>query len=69
MKFKVSVTKTYFQEHIVEADDAEHAKEIGSEISCELQTNRETFFDSSWEVLPVGENEKVTYEPVQEYLK
>lgn len=69
MKFKVSVVKTYAQEHIIEADDINHANEIGSEISDVMETDFTTFIESNWDATPVLDDEKVTYEPVQEYLK
>ncbi|MFU8924929.1 hypothetical protein [Acinetobacter puyangensis] len=69
MKYKVEVTKTYVQQHIVEADDISHALEIASEISSEMEANRETYFDSSWEAAPVSKDEKTTYTPQQQYLK
>jgi hypothetical protein len=69
MKYEVSVTKTYVQKHIVKADDISHALEIASEISDGMETNHKTFSESSREAAPVGEAEKVTYEPEQNYLK
>ncbi|MDC5408331.1 hypothetical protein OSH17_06700 [Acinetobacter baumannii] len=69
MKFKVEVSNIYVKEHIVEADDLAHALEIASEISDSMEANQETFFESEWEAKPVSNDEKVTYEPQQEYLK
>lgn len=69
MKFKVEVTKTYVQRHIIEADDADHAKEIGSEISDFMETNNITFFESNRHVAQVDDASPVTYEPEQQYLK
>lgn len=68
-KFKVEVTKIYCVEHIVEADDIDHANEIGSEISDEMKTNLETFIESDWKAKQVEDDAKITYAPVQEYLK
>ena len=69
MKFKVEVAKTYTQEHIVEADDEGHAREIASEIADMMSTNHQTFHESTWDVNQVDNLNKVTYEPVQKYLK
>jgi len=69
MKFKVEVTKTYVQTHIVEADDADHAKEIGSEISDFMEVNHQTFFESSRTATQVDDSRKATYKPEQNYLK
>ncbi|MCU4306222.1 hypothetical protein KTH06_10310 [Acinetobacter ursingii] len=69
MKFKVAVTKTYTQDAIVEADDADHAREIAKEISDEMVTDFTTFFESNWDVTQVDDSSKVTYEPQQDYLK
>jgi len=69
MKFKVEVTKTYVQTHIVEAEDIDHAKEIGSEISDFMESNQKTFFEGARNVTEVNSLSEVTYEPVQDYLK
>lgn len=69
MKFKIEVVKTYIQNHIVEADDINHANEIGSEISSEMETNRHTFFESNWNATRVDDSSEVTYTPEQDYLK
>lgn len=69
MKFKVEVTKTYTQDAIVEADDADHAREIAKEISDEMVTDFTTFYESNWDVTQADESSKVTYEPQQDYLK
>lgn len=69
MKFKVEVTKTYVKDHIVEAEDENHAREIASEISINMEANRNTFFESTWDINQVDGDNKVTYEPEQEYLK
>ena len=68
-KFKVEVTKVYCVEHIVEADDLDHAKEIGGEISDEMKLNHDTFIESEWKAKQVNSSEEITYEPIQEYLK
>ncbi|WP_121773834.1 hypothetical protein [Acinetobacter bereziniae] len=69
MKFKVEVSKIYVQAHIVEADDADHAKEIGAEISDVMSTDYKTFFESTRNVTQVDDSNQVTYEPEQDYLK
>jgi len=69
MKFKVEVTKTYVQSHIVEADDADHAREIGSEISDFMEANQKNFFEGSRHVTQVDDASTTTYEPEQDYLK
>lgn len=69
MKFKVEVSKVYVQTHIVEADDKDHANEIASEISDEMKTDHETFYESEWKATQVNDSKKVTYEPQQDYLK
>ncbi|ENW79741.1 hypothetical protein F909_02844 [Acinetobacter sp. ANC 3929] len=69
MKFKVEVSKTYTKDHIVEADDADHAKEIAKEISDLMPINHQTFYESTWDVTQVDDLNKVTYEPEQNYLK
>lgn len=69
MKFKVEVSNIYVQTHIVEADDADHAQQIGSEISDFMETDEKTFFESEWDVAPVDASSEVTYEPVQDHLK
>lgn len=69
MKFKVEVSRIYVQTHIVEADDEDHANEIGSEIDDVMDVNHKTFFESEWVVTQVDEALEVTYEPEQDYLK
>jgi hypothetical protein len=69
MKFKVEVTKVYTREASVEADDADHAKEIAKEVSDEMATDFTSFCESNWNVIQVEDSTKVTYEPVQDYLK
>ena len=69
MKFKVEVTKVYVRTHIVEADDTDHAKEIGSEISDFMEANRTTFFESSCVTTQVDDSRKATYKPEQNYLR
>jgi len=69
MKFKVEVTKTYIQTQIVEADDADHAKQIGSEISDLMEANHTTFFEGTRTATQVDDVSEVTYEPEQDYLK
>ncbi|MEN3968259.1 hypothetical protein [Acinetobacter sp. BWR-L5] len=69
MKFKVEVTKVYVQTHIVEADDADHAKEIGSEISDFMEANHTTFFEGTRTASQVDDANEVTYKPEQDYLK
>lgn len=68
-KFKIQVTNTHFQEHVVEADDLDHALEIGKEISDEMEADQTNFFEGSWQANPVSQDTEVTYKPVQEYLK
>lgn len=68
-KFKVEVTRVYCVEHIVEAEDLDHAKEIGSEISDEMDVNHNTFIESEWKAKQVDDSEDATYEPIQDYLK
>lgn len=68
-KFKVEVTRVYCVEHVVEADDLDHAKEIASEISDEMDVNHKTFIESEWKVANASDLDVVTYEPIQEYLK
>ncbi|WP_180060720.1 hypothetical protein [Acinetobacter sp. YH12135] len=69
MKFKIEVSKVYIQDAVVEADDADHAREIAKEISDEMVTDFTTFIKSNWNVAQVDDSEKVTYEPIQDYLK
>ncbi|MRA45300.1 hypothetical protein [Acinetobacter pittii] len=69
MKFKVEVSKIYIKEHIIEADDLAHAFEIADEISNTMEASQENYFESGWEAKPVSNDEKVTYEPQQKYLK
>ncbi|KQK67674.1 hypothetical protein AOX58_10910 [Acinetobacter baumannii] len=69
MKFKVEVTKTFTQDHIIDADDANHAREIASEISEFMEASRKTFFESTWQVTPVDPSNQTTYQPQQSYLK
>lgn len=66
--FKVEVTRVYCVEHIVEADDLDHAKEIGSEISDTMEMDNNTFIESEWKAKKT-ESGEVTYTPEQEYLK
>jgi hypothetical protein len=68
-KFKVEVNRVYSVTHVVEADDLDHAREIGSEITDEMEVNNSTFMESDWNARQVDDNEKATYEPIQEYLK
>jgi len=68
-KFEVEVSKIYFVKHIVEADDIDHANEIGSEISSEMPLDHTTFMESDWNSTQVEEDRKITYVPEQEYLK
>ena len=67
--FKVMVSKVYYVEEIVKADDRDHALEIGTEIVDEMECNGKTFHEADWDVVEVSEDYAVTYEPVQEYLK
>ena len=68
-KFKVQVSKSFYVEHIVEADDKDHALEIASEIEEFMDCNLETYIDGEWNAIQVGDNESVDYKPVQDYLK
>lgn len=68
-KFKVQVSKSFYVEHVVEANDKDHALEIGSEIEDFMRCDWTTHIDSEWDAVEVGDDEKVDYEPVQEYLK
>lgn len=68
-KFKIQVSKSFYVEHIVEADDKDHALEIGSEIEEFMECNLETYIDSEWDAIQVSDDECVNYEPVQDYLK
>ena len=67
--FKVMVSKVYYVEEIVKADDKDHALEIASEIVDEMECNGETFHEADWDAVEVSEDFAVTYEPIQEYLK
>lgn len=69
MKFKVTVQKVYYVEHVVKADDKDHALEIASEIEMFMETNDETYQDSDWDAHEVSDDHIVTYEPEQDYLK
>jgi hypothetical protein len=69
MKFKVEVTKTFVQTHIVEAEDTDHAKEIGSEISDFMEANPTTFFEGTRTATQVDDTSEVTYKPEQDHLK
>ena len=68
-KFKVEVSRVYCVQHIVEADDLDHAREIGSEIKDEMEVNHKTFTESSWSANHVSDDSVVDYEPIQGYLK
>lgn len=68
-KFKVTVSKVFCVEHVVEADDKDHAQEIGSEIEEFMDCNWKTHIESEWKAIEVDDDEEVTYEPEQEYLK
>lgn len=68
-KFKVQVSKSFYVEHIVEADDKDHALEIASEIEDFMQCDWRSHFESEWDAVEVGDDESVDYEPVQDYLK
>lgn len=68
-KFKVQVSKSFYVEHIVEADDKDHALEIASEVEDFMGCNLETYMSSEWNAIQVGDDECVNYEPVQDYLK
>lgn len=68
-KFKVQVNKSFCVEHIVEADDKDHALEIGSEIIDFMSCNDKTYFGGDWSAIEVGGDEVVDYEPLQDYLK
>lgn len=63
-KFKVEVNRVYSITHIVEADDLDHAREIGSEITDEMEIGYSTFIESDWSAFQVDDNEKATYEPI-----
>lgn len=63
------VSKVYYVEEIVKADDRDHALEIGSEISDFMGCNERSFHESDWDVVEVSDDYAVTYEPIQEYLK
>ena len=69
MKFKVTVQKVYYVEHVVKADDKDHALEIATEIGMFMETNDETYYDSDWDANEVSDDHAVTYEPEQDYLK
>lgn len=69
MKFKVEVSRTYVQTHIVEADDVDHAREIATEISDEMVADSRTFYEGSRNVVQADDASEVTYEPEQDYLK
>ena len=68
-KFKINVERAYFVEHIVDADDKDHALEIASEVSDNMKTNWETFAESNWNAKAVSDDEEVTYTPEAEYFK
>lgn len=68
-KFKVQVSKSFYVEHIVEAEDKDHALEIASEIEDFMRCDLTTHIDSEWGAVEVGDDEAVDYEPVQDYLK
>ena len=67
--FKVMVSKVYYVEEIVKADDRDHASEIAGEIVDFMECDEQTFHEADWNVVEVSEDYAVTYEPVQEYLK
>lgn len=69
MKYQVEVTNLYVETHVVEADDIEHAREIGLEISDEMEADTNTYHSSGIDVQEAAEGESVTYVPVQEHLK
>lgn len=69
MKFKVTVQKVYYVEHIVKANDKDHALEIATEIEMFMETNDETHYLSDWDANEVSDDHAVTYEPEQDYLK
>lgn len=68
-KYLVEVSKIYFVKHAIHADDEAHANEICSEISSEMDVNRTTFLESEWKVKEVNDDQQISYEPVQSYLK
>ena len=68
-KFKVQVSKSFYVEHIVEADDKDHALEIAAEIEDFMRCDWTTHIDSEWDAVEAGDEETVDYEPVQDYLK
>ena len=68
-KFKVQVSKSFYVEHIVEADDKDHALEIASEVEDFMRCDLTTYMDSEWNAIQVGDDECVNYEPAQDYLK
>lgn len=68
-KYLVEVSKIYFVKHVILADDEAHANEICSEISSEMDVNHTTFLESEWKVKEVGDDQQVSYEPIQGYLK
>ena len=67
-KFKVYVNRVYCVEHVVEADDEDHALEIACEISDTMPVNYDTYLESNWEANLTGSDSVVTYVPEQEYL-
>lgn len=68
-KYRLEVVVEHFKEVIVEADDYDHALEIGSEVSEFMDTDHTTFNESNWKAVKVSDEEEVSYEPVQDYLK
>ena len=68
-KFKVKVSKSFYVEHIEEADDKDHALEIAAEIEDFMRCDLTTYIDSERDAVEVDDDETVDYEPLQEYLK
>lgn len=69
MKYKVKVERVYYKEVIVDADDYNHAVEIGSEVDDTMDLDHSTYQESNWDAELVSENEVATYVPEQDYLK
>ena len=62
-KYKISVEQVYFVEHIVEADDRDHALEIASEVENYMDANSENYFESNYDAVLVDYNSEVDYVP------
>lgn len=69
MKYKLMVSKIFYKEVVVVADDHDHALEIASEVEEFMEANEENYFEGEWSAVQVSDDKVVTYEPVQEYLK